>query len=188
MRYSLLLLTLFLYNLEFTTNRQLFDEFHIAYEKSDFKKIDTLLSETFVGLNEKGSISFIKAEYIQYIAEWNKTFETKWNVESIQEDEETIKSIEYDTDMFNNYFYGGKMKYQYTYSFKNNKIRSIRVDTLPGASKIGHEFRNKFGKFYDWVSTKYPGKEKFCLGKDRQSAIIIKDLLGQYLKEVQINK
>ena len=57
------------------------------------------------------------------MVDWNKTFNTKWNVVSVREVGEQTKSIEYDTDIFNDYFYSGKMKYQYTYTFFKSKIK-----------------------------------------------------------------
>jgi hypothetical protein len=104
------------------TKRQLFDDFHTIFAKRDFVKMDSLLTADFTGLNESGKVSFTKPDYIQYMAEWNTVFGTKWNVVSIKQAGETIKSIEYDTDMFNDFFYDkGKMKFQYTYFFEKYK-------------------------------------------------------------------
>ena len=35
-------------------NRQLFDEFHSVFKKGDFKKMDTLLTNDFIGLDKNG--------------------------------------------------------------------------------------------------------------------------------------
>lgn len=90
------------------TNKQLFDDFHRIYEKKDFKAMNALLTDDFVAFNENGEITFTKPSYIDYIAQWNRAFETKWHVESVTENANQIKSIEYDTDIYNDYFNGGK--------------------------------------------------------------------------------
>jgi hypothetical protein len=162
--------------------RQLFDDFHTFFARRDFAKMDSLLTHDFTGLNENGAVSFTKPDYIQYMAEWNTVFDTKWNVVSIKQTGKTITSIEYDTDMFQNYFYGNeKMKFQYTYFFEGDKIRNIRADTLPGAARLGTVFKSRFRQFFRWVSVNYPGKMKYCSGKDRESAIAVKALLEKYI-------
>jgi hypothetical protein len=164
------------------TKRQLFNDFHTFFAKRDFVKMNALLTDDFTGLNENGEISFTKPDYIQYMAEWNTVFNTKWNVISIQQAGETIKSIEYDTDIFQNYFYGNeKMKSQYTYIFEANKIKNIRIDTLPGAARLGAVFQSRFNGFFRWVYANYPAKTKYCSGKDKESATEVKVLLEKYI-------
>jgi hypothetical protein len=164
------------------TKRQLFDDFHSLFAKRDFVKMDSLLTDDFTGLDEMGNVSFTKPDYIQYMAEWNTVFNTKWNVVTIKQAGESIKSIEYDTDIFNDFFYDkGKMKYQYTYFFEERKIKSIRVDTLPGAARLGAVFQNRFKQFFRWVSVNHPAKMKYCSGKDKEAAIEVKALLEKYI-------
>ncbi|MFT3909054.1 MAG: hypothetical protein QM737_06470 [Ferruginibacter sp.] len=169
------------------TNRQLFDDFHTIYAKHDFKKMNELLADDFVGLDEKEAVSFTKPGYIGYMTDWNMVFDTKWNVESVSEKGSLIKSIEYDTDIFNDYFYGGsKCRIEYTYTFEKDKIKSIQTKHAPGTDELETVYDERFGKFYEWVSFNYPAKLKYCTKRDKQSAIETKKLLEAYL--VFVNK
>jgi hypothetical protein len=177
---TLLLLT-FTLSLQ-KNNRQLFNDFHIIYEKADFKAMNALLSDDFVGLNEKEEVSFEKKEYIDYMRDWNQVFKTKWNIVSVKEEGNTIRSIEYDTDAYNDYFYGGKRKVIYIYSFQNEKIKSIKTITTEEGMKADAVFENRYSRFYQWVSERYPEKLRFCGNSyDKRSAIEVKKLLELYL-------
>jgi hypothetical protein len=163
------------------TNRQLFDDFHTIFAKGDFVAMDTLLADGFFGLNESGRVSFQKPDYIEYMAGWNQAFKTKWNVVSVEEDGKFIKSIEYDTDIWNDYFYGGVKKTRYIYSFRNDKIAAIRIDTVPGTLLIKAAAAERFRKFYQWVSIHFPEKIKNIDNRDKQSAIETRMIFENYL-------
>ncbi|MEO6670239.1 MAG: hypothetical protein ABIN36_12230 [Ferruginibacter sp.] len=163
------------------TNRQLFDDFHTIFAKGDFVSMDTLLADVFFGLNESGRVSFRKPDYIEYMAGWNLAFNTKWNVVSVEEDGKFIKSIEYDTDIWNDYFYGGVKKTKYIYSFRNDKITAIRTDTVPGTAEIETAAAVRFRKFYNWVSINFPAKLKTIDKRDKASAMETKLIFENYL-------
>ncbi|MEO8771195.1 MAG: nuclear transport factor 2 family protein [Ferruginibacter sp.] len=163
------------------TNRQLFDDFHTIFAKADFKAMDTLLADRFVGLNESGGVGFKRAEYIEYMAGWNQAFKTKWNVVSIEEDGNFIKSVEYDTDIWNDYFYDGIKKTKYIYSFSNDKIATIQVDTVAGAAQIELAAGVRFRKFYKWVAFNFPEKMKVIDKQDKASAMETKMVFEKYL-------
>ena len=163
------------------TNRELFDDFHKIFEKGDFKAMDALLSDDFVGLNEEGKISFSRSEYIAYMQEWNHVFKTKWNVVSVEIKGNLISSIEYDTDMYNDYFYGGKKTTQYIYSFSKNRIKSIQTLNTESGIKGEIIFQERFDKFYNWVNSNYPSKIIYCTRYDKEAATEIKSLLQKYL-------
>ena len=165
------------------TNRELFDDFHIFFAKADFKSMDNLLSESFFCMNQARNSSSPKTEYIEYMQGWNQVFKTKWNVESVEEDGQFIKSIEYDTDAWNDYFYGEKKRYRFIYTFNKagDKITSLRYDTLPGAQRIEFTSQARYSKFHKWIEENYPGKLKYCEDMNKQSAIEMKALLDKYL-------
>ncbi|MGG9963127.1 hypothetical protein [Ferruginibacter sp. SUN106] len=164
----------------FQTNRQIFDDFHRVFEQSDFEKMDLLLTEDF-SLVQDGKVSSNKIEYLKYMMNWNKAFNTKWNVVSVEEAGQQIKSIEYDSDIFNDYFYGDKMKFKYTYSFDKTKLKSITIDTLPGTAKLRATFDERFRKFYNWVYFNFPDKLQYLNQADKQAVLKEKELLEKYL-------
>lgn len=163
------------------TNRQLFDDFHTIFAKADFKAMDTLLTDNFFGLDESGRVSFQKPDYIEYMSGWNQVFKTKWNVVSVEEDGKFIKSIEYDTDIWNDYFYGEPKKTKYIYSFRVDKLAAIRVDTVPGTARILADAGKRFKKFHEWVSFNFPGKMESLTKRDKQSAIETRMIFEKYL-------
>lgn len=167
------------------TSKQLFKDFHIYFEQRNFTKMDQLLADDFAGLNEKGEVSFKKTEYIAYMKDWNETFNTKWNVVKVTYSKEGASSIEYDTDIFNDYFYNGKMKIQYTYVFSKNQIKSITTVPLPGAAELENNFQNRFGKFTEWVKLNHRDKLKYCFERDKKSATETKALLTDYLAHLK---
>jgi hypothetical protein len=162
------------------TNRQLFDDFHRVYENSDFDRMDTLLADDFT-LIQNGKAGSNKVDYMIYMMNWNKVFDTKWNVVSVQQTGQLIKSIEYDSDIFNDHFYDGKMKYQYTYAFDKNKIKSITVDTLPGTAQLKTTFNSRYGRFYKWVSATFPERVRYLEQADKATVLKQKELLEKYL-------
>ena len=166
------------------SNMQLFKDFHTIYAKADFSAMDKLLSSDFVFLNYKGEVESTRIEYMDYMEGWNQVFKTKWNVESVKTVGNSVKSVEYDTDMFNDYFYGNlKHKIEYTYLFdENNKIKSIQTKTAKESLKSERILVQRFSKFLKWVYEKYPSKVKCCSLYDKQSAIEVKNLLENYLK------
>jgi hypothetical protein len=168
--------------------KELFDDFHTYYEKADFVKMDQLLSDNFVGLNNKGAVSFTKETYLSYMKEWNQVFKTKWNIVSWKLKGRQIISIEYDSDIFNDYFYGGKKTTQYTYTFLNDKIKSIRTDPTADEKNASEIFNNRFTKFYEWVYANYPTKIKYCTAYDYESAMEVKKLLETYLPVINSKK
>ncbi|GAB2805790.1 nuclear transport factor 2 family protein [Ferruginibacter profundus] len=180
MKYLFTLLLLSFSLPSFQSNRQIFNDFHLAFEQSDFEKMDGLLTEDF-SLLQDGKVSSNKTEYLKYMMNWNKAFNTKWNVVSVEEAGQQVKSIEYDSDIFNDHFYGDKMKFKYTYSFDKNKLKSIAVDTLPGTAKLRAIFDERFRKFYNWVYFNFPGKLQYLNQGDKQSALKEKELLEKYL-------
>jgi hypothetical protein len=60
-------------------------------------------------------------------------------------------------------------------------LKNIRVDALPGAEELEALFQKRFMQFFRWVSANYPGKMKYCSGKDKESALAVKALLEEYL-------
>jgi hypothetical protein len=162
------------------TNRQLFDDFHTSFAKGDFEKMNQLLADDFIFILD-GKVSSLKADYIKYMSEWNKTFDTKWNVVSVQEVGDQIQSIEYDTDIYNNFFYGGPMRYRYTYSLSKNRIQRLTADSLKGTGNLRIAFEDRFRSFYEWVTLKFPDKLKYFSSSDKASAIAQKELLQKYL-------
>jgi hypothetical protein len=168
----------------FQTNRKIFDDFHRVFEQSDFEKMDALLADDFT-LIEKGKPGSSKIDYLKYIINWNKTFDTKWNIVSVEETGAFIKSIEYDSDIFNDFFYGDKMKFQYTYAFDKNKLKSIAVDTLPGTAKLRATFDERFRKFYSWVYFNFPDKLQYLNQADKNAIVKEKELLEKYIVAVK---
>ena len=163
------------------THKQLFDDFHTYFEKADRVQMDQLLTNDFKGLDENNHVSFRKPEYLDYMFGWNQVFGTKWNVVSVKEEKDKIISVEFDSDIFNNYFFDGKKETIYVYSFKNDKIQSIKVDTLPGNAAKTLIFNKRFTQFYNWVVINFPGKSGYCRGSDKASAMEVKALLEKYL-------
>jgi hypothetical protein len=179
-KYLLILLIAGCSQVPVKTHRQLFDDFHTSYASADFEKMNQLLADDFKFINN-GQLTSQKNDYIRFMTDWSKTFDTKWNVVSVQELGNTIQSIEFDTDIYNDFFQEGKMHYRYTYSFKGNSIQSIRADTLAGAGKSDLAYGKKLQAFHDWVEVKFPDKEKYLNGTDKQSAVAQKALLEQYI-------
>lgn len=166
-------------------HRQFFDDFHTYFEKADFDKMGHLLDDDFIITNSHGNPD-PKTDYIKYMTDWNKTFDTKWHVISVDNSGDEIKSIEYDTDIFNDYFYNGKMKYLYTYTFSGDHITRLNAETMPGDDQLRVNFRERFKKFMDWVSQNHPEKLVFCTKRDKHSAEEIKLLLENYLNNIKI--
>ncbi len=165
-----------------TKNRQLFNDFHTIYAKADFAAMKQLLADDFVGLNENGYVSFKKAGYISYMAEWNQVFKTKWTIDSVKEEGGVIKSIEHDSDMYIDYFYGGDKKLtQYTYTFKEGKIKSIQIVPTEKSNQLETVFQERFGNFYAWVQKNYPDKLTYLNAYTRRAALEVKAMLEQYL-------
>lgn len=164
------------------SNKEIFEEFHNAYETSDISKLENLLTEDFE-LVQYNKINSYKHSYLEFLSNWDKTFNTKWNVVSIKESGQLIESVEYDSDLFNDYFWGGKMPLKYTYYFKGNKISKLHVDTLPGSTERIIEFNNKYATFHEWVLTKYPEKSECFSAKDEHAIIELKKLLDEYITQ-----
>lgn len=165
------------------TNRELFDDFHTIYENRDFDKMRAFLADDFTGidLDENNDVVFRKADYVQYMVDWNATFDTKWNVEKVWEEAGLIKSIEYDTDVFNYFFYDGKkVKIEYTYRFVNDKLKVIKMKDLPETVETRKIFSQRFGDFYRWVQNTHPLKADHCRRRDKTAAVEIKALLKEY--------
>ncbi len=186
MKYLLCTLMISFFSLPPSPNRQAFGDFHIFFKDRDFTRLSDLLTDDFK-LVQDGKVTSKKAEYVLYMLDWNKALDTKWNVVSTEESGGIIKSIEYDSDIFNDYFYGDKMKLRYTYSFSNHKIKTLNVDTLPGTAKLYAEFDKRFGAFYQWVSALYPDNVKYLQMRDRTAAINIKSMLEKYLVTVKLH-
>jgi hypothetical protein len=163
------------------THRELFDDFHTYFEKADFDKMDQLLEDSFVMTDSHGERD-LKPDYMKYMMDWNKTFDTKWNVISVIDFGNKIISIEYDTDIFNDYFYNGKMKYRYTYTFNGNHISGLSSEALPEDDELRVNFHDRFKKFMDWVSVNHPAKTGYFTKRDKHSAEETKILLAEYLK------
>lgn len=171
------------------THRQLFNNFHTVYAKADFKAMDALLTSDFTGTNERDSISFQKPDYLDYMKGWNQVFKTKWHVVSVKEVGETIESIEYDTDMYNDYFYGGqKRTIKYIYYFEKEQIKKIQTFTTPEGVKAEAIFQERFRKFYIWVSEKHQDKLSYCTQSDKAAATEIKKLLEVYIAGINAKK
>ncbi len=185
-----LLITILLLTFSFSflsKNKKLFNDFHSIFEKADFKSMNKLLSNNFVYLNKDYEIISQKPDYITYMTGWNQVFNTKWNVISVKEIKDTIISIEYDTDLYNDYFYGSAKKIvEYTYIFKNNQISSIKSVTTFESLKSEIIFKERFYKFYQWVSINYPEKLQYCKSYDKIAAIETKQLLEKYLSTQKI--
>ncbi len=92
-----------------------------------------------------------------------------------------INSIEYDTDSFNDFFYPDKLKYKYTYYFRNGKITQINADPFDKEDKAKAAFQEKFTAFYKWVIATEPYNAKYLTTTDRHSAEVTKTLLGKYI-------
>jgi hypothetical protein len=171
-----------------TDNSHIFDRFHTSYAKADFITMDELLSKDFVCLDEKGEVSFTKSSYIKYMAEWNQVFNTQWNVVSIQEQDNLIISIEHDSDLFNDFFYGGvKPLTEYTYTFSNNKIKAITTRPILDGIAADSIFQNRFTKFCVWVQKNYPDKERYCYLYDKIAATEVQKLLKEYITSLGEN-
>ncbi len=162
-------------------NRDLFNDFHDYFAQRDFVKMEKLLSADFASKSSGGS-EMNKAAYIQYMAEWNTVFDTKWNVVSVTEKGDKIISEEYDNDMFNDYFFGSPQHYQYTYSFAGNTITRVDVDTIPGSRIKEAIFNERFGQFAAWVRARYPESLRYLGRYDKEAAEAVKYMLTEYIK------
>ena len=165
------------------SNMQLFKDFHTIYAKADFIAMEKLLSSDFVALKDDGGVAFPRMEYIDYMKGWNQVFKTKWNVESVKIVGNSIISIEYDTDIFNEYFYGNvKHKIEYTYTFEKGKIKSIQIKTPKESLKSEEIFLERYNKFMTWVYQNHSNKTKYLGLYDETSSKEIKNLLELYLR------
>ena len=165
------------------SNMQLFKDFHTIYAKADFIAMEKLLSSDFVALKDDGGVAFPRMEYIDYMKGWNQVFKTKWNVESVKITGNTIKSVEYDTDIFNDYFYGNvKHKIEYTYTFENGKIKSIQIKTAKESLKSEKIFQERYNKFLTWIYKNHPTEVKYFGLYDKESSLEVKNLLELYLR------
>ena len=165
------------------SNMQLFKDFHTIYAKADFIAMDNLLAPNFVLLNDKSETTLKRKEYIEYMQGWNQVFKTKWNVESVKITGNTIKSVEYDTDIFNDYFYGNvKHKIEYTYTFENGKIKSIQIKTAKESLKSEEIFQERYNKFLTWIYKNHPTEVKYFGLYDKKSSLGVKNLLELYLR------
>ncbi|UAY52572.1 hypothetical protein [Ferruginibacter albus] len=183
MKYFLGIILLLHFTTPAKTPKELFNNFHSIYAAADFKAMDSLLADDFV-LYER-QIMTRKPAYISYLTGWNQVFQTKWNVESVSISKDTITSIEYDSDIFNDYFYGGKYLIRYTYLFKNNQLQSLVASSTDDGKKAEEIYAIRHALFYKWVATYHADKTKFFNAYDKQSAQEIKMLLENYLKIIQ---
>jgi ketosteroid isomerase-like protein len=180
---KLILLTLFLSSVLFAgnTSRRVFENFHTAYQKGDFNELDKILSDDFIAIDENGQIVSHKKDYLAYLKQWSKTFNTEWNVSDIVEKKDTIFSTEFDKDIFADYLYNGNFKLRYTYIFSNNQISSMRWDTLPGYAEKKQIFDYKYSLFYGWTSKNHPDKLIYFNKTNAIAAEEIKAMLEEYI-------
>lgn len=143
--FGILIGSLFIYSGK--TPKQLFEDFRTIYAKSDSVSMKNLLASNFVGYNEKGEVSFERNQYLDYMNTWNQVFKTKWNVETYKVVGDKIESIEYDTDLYNDYFYGTKHQIKYVYRFKKNKIESLTSVTTEEGKKAEKNLKSVLQNF-----------------------------------------
>ncbi len=168
------------------THQQMFNDFHTFYETKNFEKLNNLLSDDFTCSN-LNVLQFQKKEYLAYIKGWNKVFNTKWNIVSYKEENNKITSIEYDTDLFNDFFYETKKTIKYIYTFNKNTIKSIDIDTVIGSSILDDIHNKKATHFYEWL-LQYDTNTVNSFGKyDSLSADNIKLALKKYIKFISKN-
>jgi hypothetical protein len=162
-------------------NRKIFDEFQLAYKQRDFKKIDELMSDDFTAIDEYGKVAFNKADYIAQMKGWAAVFDAKWGVKNVMEKGDSIISMEDDTDILNDYFYNGHEWFQFIYTFKNNRLATLRWDSLPGYAERQKSFDEKYGAFYNWVNQNHPAETIYFGKLDSASVSEIKKMFLEYL-------
>jgi hypothetical protein len=184
MRYLFFTLVLLFFSPAVSKNRKVFDLFHTAYEQGDFNKLNQLLADNFICINEEGKEVDKKENYLNYLKVWSKTLDTKWHVEDIIEKKDTIFSTEYDTDVFNDYFIGTKHPLRFSYIFEKEKIKIIKWDSLPGHTHRKQQRNTKMEEFYLWVYKNHSNKLKYFsrMGKDSEATVELRELLAEYTK------
>ena len=182
---SLLFLLILSFPVSNSNSRKLFDEFQSAFKQRDFKKIDQIMSPNFIAIDENGHVAFHKADYFKMLKGWSVVFDTKWGVKSVVEKSDSIITIEDDTDMFDNYFWNGKIEFRYTYTINSSQLTSLRWDSLSGYTERKKIFDYRFNTFYQWIYQDHPDKITAINDFDSASSVELKTLLTEYINTHQ---
>jgi len=165
---------------------KVFTDFHDAFKAKDYVKLEKVLADDFVSIDENGKQASNKKDYLSFLEGWSKVFNTDWKVSDVVEKKDTVFSVEHDSDIFNNYFYDGGLEFHYTYIIKNKQLSSIQWDTLPGYANKQTVFNDRFTKFYQWVYINYPAKASYLTQQDEESAKETKALLLLYFQAINL--
>jgi hypothetical protein len=184
MKYLLLSLMLFT-SIKMNPSQEAFDKFHQYFEKRDFVKMENLLDDEIIIYAIDTKTTHERDEYFAYLKDWSTTFNTKWNVEKVKTKGDTTYSVEYDTDIYNNFFYGGVHKSKLKYVAKNNKLVYLSWDTTAGNSKRMEIFNARQIAFYKWCLKKHPEKYYDLMKQSKEAYLQIRRMLTEYLAELE---
>jgi hypothetical protein len=159
-----------------------FVRFHKFYEQRDFENLQKTLDRSIVIINDSTKQQYDPEKYLIDMKNWADVFDTKWNIVSARQSGDTTFSVEYDSDIFKDYFYGEGKRVNYKYIEKKGKLIYLGWDD--GDDSKFEIYKKRYKAFANWCAKKYPYKYLNLQSETYVALTETKAMLEEYLKEI----
>jgi len=142
------------------SNTEVAQNYFNAYNAKDTAQLSSLLDPSFTIKSPFAEIK--KKEFLTAINNI-KQINENLTFDNLQEKDNNISTLVTQTNDYLKYLGAGAQKTKYNFSFRNDKITTIKVDTLVGQSAANDVILNNSEQFMGWLANKYPTTDSMDL-------------------------